>query len=408
MERYLDNEVLVNLEQAVVATCSLLQNSDAKDLKRFVRRENGGITSQIAPYKGFQTSLKVRREAVEKKINEKFVHALERHHPEITGWFGSWSGGAAYERDSLIHCFASQLYELPKDIFYLKFNDLIRDLEKLFISKKIEMSLIIPMGIWTDTSISKSIKISPNLILRPISDQEYEELFSSDIINDRNVSEFLGPVSMVLEGTFESDLYLQPQFETDSKKLEKISEIYHWHEQAIQILQLFKDGNPMILQQIINPKSSCLPIGKFGQKFSASNGLHSPYLLNDQDISELEKLSVRVNKFYSIDPLLKCLLRFYSAARQNYQAELVFLFDVFEALEKRFEGSPRVAVSTGVSRNRMDKLSQLANTEIFQGRHKGHNYKSIRDATQEELNEARTIAKELIIGYLEYLEKSSV
>ena len=77
---------------------------------------------------------------------------------------------------------------------------------------------------------------------------------------------------------------------------------------------------------------------------------------------------------------------------------------VREALNKKL-GRKVVCEVCGVSEPEWSDFGDLANNpHIKQGRHRGASLGDLRDATNEELKQARTFSRKLILGYLEYLD----
>ena len=86
--------------------------------------------------------------------------------------------------------------------------------------------------------------------------------------------------------------------------------------------------------------------------------------------------------------------------------ELVHLYEIQDALSKYFGNDTAARKALGVSINKWRRLSSLANDpSLKQGRHRGLSLGALRDATKEELKEARNIAQSLVETYLEYLER---
>ena len=57
-----------------------------------------------------------------------------------------------------------------------------------------------------------------------------------------------------------------------------------------------------------------------------------------------------------------------------------------------------------ISKNEWSRFGKLANDEpLYEGRHRGENVGQLRHAAESELEEARTIARKMILAYLEYL-----
>ena len=102
------------------------------------------------------------------------------------------------------------------------------------------------------------------------------------------------------------------------------------------------------------------------------------------------------------------MLKSYNASVNDPNNELVHLYEIRETLSKKFGGETVTREALGISRNEWSRLGQLANKEpLKQGRHRGKDVGQLRDATEGELKEARTIARALIEAYLKYLDRQS-
>ena len=105
------------------------------------------------------------------------------------------------------------------------------------------------------------------------------------------------------------------------------------------------------------------------------------------------------------DDTLDAILDSYSRAVDDPDDELIHLFEIREALAKHFGGKTEALAAIEVSSNRNSTLGRLANHEpLNQGRHRGKKAPNLRDATTEELEEARSIARDMILGYLEFIQ----
>lgn len=97
----------------------------------------------------------------------------------------------------------------------------------------------------------------------------------------------------------------------------------------------------------------------------------------------------------------KILNSFYDAFKDPGN-ELVYLYEVWEAIERRsYRGKAEDALDIGG--HDRERLKKLACKNLKQGRHRGRHL-NLRDATLEELNEARGIAQRMITKYIAYLE----
>lgn len=121
-----------------------------------------------------------------------------------------------------------------------------------------------------------------------------------------------------------------------------------------------------------------------------------------------KELADLVQKYRSEDPLLSSLLRSNNAAVNDPNNELVHLYEIRDALSGRFGGETGAQTALGIGGTQWSRLGQLANDEpVKQGRHRGRSAGALRDATEAELKEARSIALSLVEGYLQYLERES-
>lgn len=90
----------------------------------------------------------------------------------------------------------------------------------------------------------------------------------------------------------------------------------------------------------------------------------------------------------------------------NPRNELVHLYEIRDALAKRFGGEKGARSALGITRAQWSELGRLADAEpILQGRHSGAHFGSLRDATAAELSSAREIGRGMIEAYFAYLEK---
>ena len=86
------------------------------------------------------------------------------------------------------------------------------------------------------------------------------------------------------------------------------------------------------------------------------------------------------------------------------------LFDIVEALRTRFDGGNRdIKNRQGLDTDHytdLNKFGHLANdAPVRQGRHPGKKVGQLRDATEEERKVARQVARQLIFGYLQHIDK---
>ena len=136
-------------------------------------------------------------------------------------------------------------------------------------------------------------------------------------------------------------------------------------------------------------------------------------ILSDSRRDRIEKkkeLAELIVKYRQHDEFVASMLGFYEASIHDSRNELVHLFDIWEALVKRFGDEKTVKATLAISDSQQRKLGILANNDepFHQGRHRGKKVGELRDATESELEEARSIARKMIEGYLQYLESQKI
>lgn len=105
------------------------------------------------------------------------------------------------------------------------------------------------------------------------------------------------------------------------------------------------------------------------------------------------------------DPTLSAVLRSYQAAVNDPDNFLIHLYEIRDALKKRFGHEKNAIAHIGISNNRWRELGILADSQpLRQGRHRGSHAGNLRNATKEETDKAYSIAREMIEKYLTYLE----
>jgi len=116
--------------------------------------------------------------------------------------------------------------------------------------------------------------------------------------------------------------------------------------------------------------------------------------------NELAKLAKELH----LDFKVSALLRSYNLALNNPENELIYLFEIREALQIFFPFKKDLAIkSLGLNEKAWSRLGQLANdTPLRQGRHRGKKVQELKDATIDELEEARAIASNFIQSFMEH------
>lgn len=127
-----------------------------------------------------------------------------------------------------------------------------------------------------------------------------------------------------------------------------------------------------------------------------------------RDRVEKKKDLAELAETYSSDTVAASLLASYKAAVYDPENELVHLYEVRDALVKLFTGEKLARKELGLSAPDWSRLGHLANNKhLKQGRHRGQSAGELRDATLDELKEARIIARNFVEAYLVYLDERS-
>jgi len=115
-----------------------------------------------------------------------------------------------------------------------------------------------------------------------------------------------------------------------------------------------------------------------------------------------------INKHIDRDATLEAIIKSYSAALKDPENEFIHLYEISEALEKRFGKEKYAREKLKITdKNYWGKIGKLANEPLRQSRHRGNFVGKLRDATPEELTEARQIAKAMIQSYVNYLDEQA-
>jgi hypothetical protein len=81
--------------------------------------------------------------------------------------------------------------------------------------------------------------------------------------------------------------------------------------------------------------------------------------------------------------------------------ELVHLYEIRDAAADHFGGEIAARTKLGLSKASWSELGRLANDEpLNQGRHRGRQSELLRDATADELDTARRIARQVLEAFV--------
>ena len=96
-------------------------------------------------------------------------------------------------------------------------------------------------------------------------------------------------------------------------------------------------------------------------------------------------------------PTLAKMVDSYCGAVKDSADELIHLFEITEAADTHFDGDRKARSALGIGKSEWDAIDALANNKhILQGRHRGQQTQGMRDATREELDKARSVARRII------------
>ena len=125
-----------------------------------------------------------------------------------------------------------------------------------------------------------------------------------------------------------------------------------------------------------------------------------------RDRIEARRRLAELARRHDADPLAPSLLESFETAMNDPPNELVHLYEIRDALKKKFRTACKARTALGISGRKWDRLGGLADTlPLRQGRHRGRHTGALRDATEAELADARAIARSMIEAYLNYLER---
>lgn len=116
--------------------------------------------------------------------------------------------------------------------------------------------------------------------------------------------------------------------------------------------------------------------------------------------------SETVSKYRDVDPLLDQMIDSYQMAVKDSKNELVYLYEIRDALAKRFQNKKTAIKKLNITEKEWETLGRLANVEpLEQGRHRGKAAGPLRPAKKQELDIARKCAAKFIEKYLIFLER---
>jgi len=113
-----------------------------------------------------------------------------------------------------------------------------------------------------------------------------------------------------------------------------------------------------------------------------------------------------ISKYCREDKVFKSITESFSNSIFDISNSLIHLYEILDSLTKKFGSTDKARKILGIPKLKWSRLGNLSNNEpLKEGRHRGKNVGSLRNATPLELKEAREISKEIILLYLEFLKK---
>ncbi len=150
---------------------------------------------------------------------------------------------------------------------------------------------------------------------------------------------------------------------------------------------------------LVEPESANIKVtgGTLGEEVTADS---------KRDRIETEKRSAALIEAHRGDHTFASMLRGKQRAVEHPDHELVHLYEIHDALSRRFHGDKNaIKTAVGISGDQWNRFRDICDNEpLNQGRHGGRASGPLRDASQSELDEARGTASAMIEGYLSYLE----
>lgn len=109
---------------------------------------------------------------------------------------------------------------------------------------------------------------------------------------------------------------------------------------------------------------------------------------------------------HSSDRYLVGMLRSISSALTNKDNCLFYLYEILDSLTLRFITKKQALAALSLTKDSWSTLGRLANhAPLQEGRHRGKAVVGLRPATQMELDECMSIAREFVVAYIQYLEE---
>lgn len=124
-------------------------------------------------------------------------------------------------------------------------------------------------------------------------------------------------------------------------------------------------------------------------------------------LAKQERYACLLEKFKADDVTLDQMLKSYQKAVKDPENEFLHLYEIRDALSKRFGSVKKSKASLGISKDKWNEIGSIANNlPLMESRHRGKFAGKLRNAKPMELEIARKSAVHLIDKYLEFLVAS--
>ena len=175
--------------------------------------------------------------------------------------------------------------------------------------------------------------------------------------------------------------------------------------EALRVMRLGADSGSTISVQLEGSEVAVATDGVHVVKLDADG--NTVFDSKAQAIAERVRLSHLSSKYLPEDRVLGAMLRSYDMSVRDSANELVHLYEIWDALASWPPDRKKVHSLLGTKPEMESRFQHLCNLgNLRQGRHRGQG-KAPRDATAQELAEARSIALAFVEAYLNYRERGA-
>ena len=125
-------------------------------------------------------------------------------------------------------------------------------------------------------------------------------------------------------------------------------------------------------------------------------------------LKKQEWVAKTAGKFRSEDKTLDQMFKSYEMSVNDPDNEFVHLYEIRDALSEKFGTDTKAKKKLNITKSEWNEIGDFAcKRPLKQGRHRGKSAGVLRDATKEELEAGRKSVYNLIVKYLEYLDKAN-